>query len=149
MATSRSNSESKTESQNSTSSTGESAVSAASVSDATPASVAETAPLSTAPVLKRPELIDTVVKRSNTRKKFAKPVVEAMLEVLGEALAEGREMTLPPLGRIKLKRIMDGAEARIIVTRIRQSKQGGNILQTDDGAEIEMDVKDQVAERAE
>jgi len=117
--------------------------------DAPPVIVAETRPESAAPELKKPELIDEVIKRADMRKKFAKPVVEAMLEVLGEALAEGRELNLPPMGKVKLNRMRDGAHARIIVAKIRQPKQGGNLLAIDEGAEPDTDVKDAVAQRSE
>src|SRR6056297_2551305 len=113
----------------------------------TPVVVTDTPAESAGPEMKKQELLDKVVSRSDTRKKFAKPVVEAMLEILGETLAEGRELNLPPL--VKLKRTKEGARARVIVAKIRQSKQGGNILPADDDAENVSDVKDEVADRAE
>lgn len=73
-----------------------------------------------APELKKRELIDLVVARSEIRKKFAKPVVEAMLAVLGETLAEGREMNLPPLGKLRINRAEDKGTARIIICKLRQ-----------------------------
>ncbi|GAW34890.1 bacterial DNA-binding protein [Roseovarius sp. A-2] len=111
--------------------------------------VTETSPTSAGPEMKKQELLDKVVQRSEIRKKFAKPALEAMLEVLGEALAEGRELNLPPLGKVKFNRIKEGARARIIVAKIRQSKQGGNVLPEDAGTENDIDMKDEVAERAE
>ena len=115
----------------------------------TPVVVTDTPAESAGPEMKKQELLDKVVSRSDTRKKFAKPVVEAMLEILGETLAEGRELNLPPLGKVKLNRTKEGARARVIVAKIRQSKQGGNILPADDDAENVSDVKDEVADRAE
>ena len=115
----------------------------------TPVVVTDTPVESAGPEMKKQELLDKVVSRSDTRKKFAKPVVEAMLEILGETLAEGRELNLPPLGKVKLNRTKEGARARVIVAKIRQSKQGGNILPADDAAENGSDVKDEVADRAE
>ena len=115
----------------------------------TPGVVTDTPVESAGPEMKKQELLDKVVSRSDTRKKFAKPVVEAMLEILGETLAEGRELNLPPLGKVKLNRTKEGARARVIVAKIRQSKQGGNILPADDDAENVSDVKDEVADRAE
>lgn len=76
-----------------------------------------------APVeLKKPELVDLVVSRSDIKKKYAKPVVEAMLEVLGETLAKGREMNLQPFGKVKYNRTKETISARVVVTKIRQSK---------------------------
>ena len=74
--------------------------------------------------LKKQELIALVVERSDVAKKHAKPVIEAMLAVLGEALAEGRELNLQPLGKVKHNRIKDTPRARVIVTKIRQPKLG-------------------------
>ncbi|SEK29439.1 DNA-binding protein [Roseovarius nanhaiticus] len=70
--------------------------------------------------LKKQELIAQVVERSDIAKKHAKPVIEAMLEVLGEAIAEGRELNLQPMGKIKRKRLKETAKARVVVANIRQ-----------------------------
>ncbi len=72
--------------------------------------------------LKKTELIDLVVSRSDIKKKYAKPVVEAILEVLGETLARGREMNLQPFGKVKYNRTKETTSARVIVAKIRQSK---------------------------
>lgn len=87
--------------------------------------------------LKKQELIGKVMERADVRKKYAKPVVEAVIEILGEALAEGREMNLQPFGKLKVNRAKDTGNARIIVAKIRQAK-GGN-----DGGDR---VKEAVAE---
>ena len=75
--------------------------------------------------MKKKELIDAVVERSGVRKKFAKPAVEAAMELLGEAIAEGRDLNLPPLGKVKQQRTKDASNARITVAKIRQSKKAG------------------------
>ncbi|WP_422029097.1 HU family DNA-binding protein [Roseovarius sp.] len=85
--------------------------------------------------LKKRGLIDEVVKRSGVRKKFAKPVIEAMIDVLGEAISEGREVNLQPFGKIKQQRTKDTANARITVARIRQSKSAGPALDPEDRAD--------------
>lgn len=72
--------------------------------------------------LKKQELIARVVERSDVRKKYAKPVVEAMIEILAETLAEGREMNLPPFGKLKLNRTKETERARIIIAKIRQPR---------------------------
>ena len=87
-----------------------------------PTNVSETPVTSTAPVLRQRELINSVVERSGVRKKFAKPVVETMIAVLGEAISEGRDMNLQPLGRIKQQRTKDTGNAQIIIAKIRQNK---------------------------
>ncbi|MFN3208893.1 MAG: HU family DNA-binding protein [Roseovarius sp.] len=75
--------------------------------------------------LKKPELLRLVADRADLNKNKVKPVVEAMLEVLGEALAEGRELNLKPFGKIKINRQKDVGNARVTVAKIRQSKDGG------------------------
>lgn len=90
--------------------------------------------------MKKQELIQKVVDRSGIKKRDAKPVVEAMLAVMGEALADGREFNLQPMGKLKLNRTKETANARIIIAKIRQSKRAGA------GG---MDPKDTVAAAAE
>lgn len=70
--------------------------------------------------LKKQELIAKVVERSDVSKKHAKPVIEAMLAILGEAIGEGRELNLQPLGKIKRKRMKETGKARVIIANIRQ-----------------------------
>ncbi len=105
-----------------------------------PKVVSETAPVVSAPDLKKKELLDRVVERSGVKKKFAKPVVEAMMDVLGEAIAEGREMNLQPLGKVKHQRTKDMAKARVTVAKIRQNKSAAPALDK---------AKDKVADGAE
>ncbi len=78
----------------------------------------------TAPMLRRKELIDTVVARSGIKKKDAKPVVEAMLAVMGAALQEGRDLNVPPFGNLKVRRTKDMPNARVLTAKLRQRKPG-------------------------
>lgn len=73
------------------------------------------------PELKKKELIEAVVTRSGIKKKDAKPVVEAMLAILGEELGEGRELNLQPLGKMKINRIKQLANGRIVMCKLRRS----------------------------
>lgn len=107
--------------------------------------VAETTPADAGPELKKQELIDKVLAKGDIKKKNAKPVVEAVLEVLGEVLAEGREINLPPLGKIKINRVRDLANARIIVAKIRQSKPGAGPDTEADDEDSDEDMKEGVA----
>ena len=70
--------------------------------------------------LSKKQLIEDVVARSGIKKKDAKPVIEAMLGVLGEAIAEGRDLNLQPFGKITLQKQNEKAQARVSVVRIRQ-----------------------------
>ncbi len=72
------------------------------------------------PVLRKKELIERVVARSGVKKKDAKPTIEAMLAVLGEALAAGEELNLQPLGKVMVKKTKELANAKMMVCRIRQ-----------------------------
>lgn len=87
--------------------------------------------------LKKRELINTVSERSGIKKKDARPVVEAMLEVLGESLAEGRELNLLPFGKAKVRKSKMTGNGRMFIMRIRQKT-----IAVHDG-------KDTVAEAAE
>jgi nucleoid DNA-binding protein len=73
------------------------------------------------PELKKKDLIAQVVQRSGVKKKFAKPVIEALLVVLGDAIAEGRELNLQPLGKVKVTNTKSVANGKVMNTRIRQS----------------------------
>lgn len=84
--------------------------------------VQETKPEVSAPELKKKELIDLVVARTGVKKKDAKPVVEAVMTVLGEAIGEGRELNLQPLGKIKVNKIKSMTNGKVMITRIRQSE---------------------------
>ncbi len=94
-----------------------SAVKAAVTSTAIPAKQA-----SDDDFMRKPDLIEKVVVRSGVKKKDAKPVVEAMLAVLGEALADGQEMRLPPLGKVMVNRTKDLENGTAYIVKIRQPK---------------------------
>ena len=78
------------------------------------------------PMMRKKELIDLVVERSGVKKKDAKPVIEATLAILGEGLAEHRELNLLPLGKIKVRREKVMPNGRVMVTKIRQSHPNDN-----------------------
>ncbi|SEF94636.1 HU family DNA-binding protein [Jhaorihella thermophila] len=77
-----------------------------------------------APDLRKKELIDRVVATSGVKKRDAKPAAEATLAVLGEMLAEGRELNLPGLGKVRINRVEEKDGARVIVCRVRQTAGG-------------------------
>ena len=72
--------------------------------------------------LRNKELIDSAVARSGVRKKFARPAIEAAIKILSEAILSGRDLNLPPLGKVKLQRSKDVGGNRISMAKIRQSK---------------------------
>ncbi|MBU2993518.1 HU family DNA-binding protein [Octadecabacter sp. 1_MG-2023] len=90
---------------------------------ATKATIVESVtPVVTATPIKKPELIDRVMAETGMKKKDVKPVVEAMLTVLGRTLADGEELTVPPLGKVMIKRVKDVANAKIMTLKVRQPK---------------------------
>jgi hypothetical protein len=52
-----------------------------------------------------------------------------MLAVLGQTLAEGREINLQPLGKIKINRAKEVQGGTVIVAKIRQSNRVANAVQ--------------------
>lgn len=101
---------------------------------ATPAVVNAPQPVVLGPMLRKKELIEKVVDRAGIKKKDAKPVIEAMLSVLGEALTEHREINLPELGRIKVRKEKMLPNGRVMITKIRQPL-GGQTKKLPDAAE--------------
>ncbi|MEM7318715.1 MAG: HU family DNA-binding protein [Pseudomonadota bacterium] len=83
-------------------------------------SIAE--PVVAQPELRKRELIDLVVDRSGQKKKDVKPAVEALLEVLGESIATGREFNLQPLGKLRINRVEEKGSGRVFMCRLRQSQ---------------------------
>lgn len=71
--------------------------------------------------LRKKELLELVTARSGLKRKDVKPVVEAMLAVLGEALSEQREMQIKPLGKIKIQRAKEIKNGRMIILKLRQN----------------------------
>ncbi|WP_240336625.1 HU family DNA-binding protein [Tropicibacter sp. Alg240-R139] len=82
-------------------------------------------PSNDGPEMKKRELIDLVVDRAGVKKKDAKPAIEAALAILGEAIASGRELNLQPLGKLRINRVEDKENGRVIVCKLRQSNSTG------------------------
>lgn len=106
----------------------------------TPVLVTSAAPQNMAPELKKKDLIDLVTERSGVKKNAVKPVVEALLAVLGEEMAKGRDLNLAPMGKLKVTRIKQMASGRIVICKLRQS---------DAASDAEKAAKDPLADAAE
>lgn len=87
-----------------------------------PTLVSVTTPVVAPADLRKKELIDLVVERSGAKKRDAKPAIEATLAVLGEMLASGRELNLPPLGKVRINRVEEKANGRVIICKLRQPR---------------------------
>ncbi len=92
--------------------------------------------------LTKEDFVSAVAERAGVKRGEAKPVIEAALELLGEAIAAGRMLNLPGLGKIKVVRTRKLTGEKVFVTRIRQR---------DEAAAPEGDTpgKDPLAEAAE
>ena len=74
-------------------------------------------------LLKKPELLDEIVTRTNLKKRDVKPAIEAALAILGDALAAGRELNMPPLGKVRVVKAKDiNGGATVITLKLRTPK---------------------------
>ena len=92
---------------------------------AKPVAAAETA---TVPVkggtLRKKDLIDRVVQVSGARKKDTRGIVEAVLAVLGDALAAGETLALPPFGRARVNKQRDLDSGAMLTVKLRRAGPG-------------------------
>lgn len=84
-------------------------------------------------LFKKPELLDEVVLRTNVKKRDVKPVVEAALAVLGDALRDGAEINVPPLGKLRVvkSKALDGG-AEVLTLKLRTPKDASKAALGDD-----------------
>ena len=73
-----------------------------------------------AQALRKKELIERVIAQSGMKKKDVKPVVEATLAVLGEALAKHEDLNLRPMGKLVIQRTKDVGNGEVLIARIRR-----------------------------
>lgn len=73
-----------------------------------------------APQLKRAEFIDRVTALTGAKKKDAKPLIEATLAVLGDAIAAQEDINLPPLGKLKVQKRKSLDKADLLHCRLRR-----------------------------
>jgi hypothetical protein len=69
--------------------------------------------------IKKKPFLDEAIKRSGVEKKYAKPAIEAALALLSEALIDGKKVNLPPLGKIKVNRVKDLSDAKVLKLSLR------------------------------
>lgn len=79
-------------------------------------------PVVAAPMMKKKELIERVVELSGLKKKDVKPTVEAVLTILGRAIADGEDLNLQPLGKLMVKNRAEKPNGTVINFRLRQAK---------------------------
>jgi len=79
-------------------------------------------------IVKKPEFIDRAVARTDVKKRDAKPAIEAALAVLAEALSNGEEMNLPPMGKLRVVKSKDvGDGAKVLTLKLRTMKDGAGL----------------------
>lgn len=75
--------------------------------------------------LKKKDLIDRVLLLTGGKKKTVRDIVEATLNVLGDALSKGEMLNLPPFGKAKVSRPSDAASGRPMTVKLRRGQGGG------------------------
>lgn len=70
--------------------------------------------------LRLKDLSDRVAELAGARKALVKPVVEATLRLLGEALEAGRALNLPPLGRARVSRSRATAKGAALTVKLKR-----------------------------
>lgn len=83
--------------------------------------VEETKPVLAAGLVKQKELVDRVVAETGMKKKDVKPVVEATMAVLARTLTGGEELQVQPLGKVKIQKVKEVANAKIMTLKLRHS----------------------------
>ncbi len=79
-------------------------------------------------MLKKAEFLDRAVSRTDVKKRDAKPAIEAALAVLAEALSNGEELNLPPMGKLGVVKSKDlGEGAKVLTLKLRTMKDGAGL----------------------
>ena len=73
-------------------------------------------------VLQKRQFLNRIARRTGLRQSEIKDLVDATLAELGEAIAEGKTLALPPLGRARINRQHDVSGAEVIVLRLRRRR---------------------------
>jgi nucleoid DNA-binding protein len=71
--------------------------------------------------LRKKDLIDRVVQVSGAKKKDTRQIVEAVLTVLGDALAAGEMLALPPFGRARVNKQRDLDSGEMLTVKLRRA----------------------------
>nr|WP_244995797.1 HU family DNA-binding protein [Pseudooceanicola nitratireducens] len=66
------------------------------------------------------ELLDQVAEGQDLKRADVRRVLEEALTQIGTALGEGRDLSLPGLGKLKVKRATRKGDRRVIEARLRQ-----------------------------
>ncbi|WP_298262139.1 HU family DNA-binding protein [uncultured Litoreibacter sp.] len=72
-----------------------------------------------APELTKKEMVERMVSNTGMKKGEARRALEASMEALGQALREGYNLSLAPLGKIKIARTKDTPNGKMVVLRTK------------------------------
>jgi len=75
-----------------------------------------------ATVLQKRQFLNRIAQRTGQRSADIRDIVEATLAELGDAIAAGQTLALPPLGRARINRQKDISGSEVIVLRLRRRK---------------------------
>jgi nucleoid DNA-binding protein len=75
--------------------------------------------------LKKKDLIDRVLKVTGAKKKDVRDIVEATLNVLGDALSKGEMLNLPPFGKAKVSRPSETGSGKAMTVKLRRGPGNG------------------------
>jgi hypothetical protein len=88
------------------------------------------APAPTGGNLKLKDLVDTVARATNGKKADVKPVVEAVLTAMGTALATGKALAVPPLGKLRV--VKNKGPALTLKLRLADGPKAAGLALADD-----------------
>ncbi|MES2916848.1 MAG: HU family DNA-binding protein [Pseudomonadota bacterium] len=81
--------------------------------------------------LKLKDLVDSVAAATGARKPEVKKAVEATLHALGEALAAGKSLAVPPLGKLRV--VKNKGPALTLKLRLADGAKAAGLALADDG----------------
>ena len=71
-------------------------------------------------VVRLKELTDRILATVSVKKKDARPVIEATLKHIGDALDAGEALILPPLGRLRVNRTKPAATGDMLTLKLKR-----------------------------
>ena len=72
-----------------------------------------------APELTKKEMVERMVASTGMKKGDARRALEATMAAVAQALREGYNLSLPPLGKVKIARTKDTPNGKMVVLRAK------------------------------
>lgn len=72
-------------------------------------------------------LIDMIAPTITVSRRDIRASLDAALKVMGDALAEGKILNLPPLGKMSVKRTKTGDKSDMVMLKLRRMKAGARV----------------------